>query len=208
MKRLTILTLLIMVTSMTLFGQISGSMHDFTAEITNSGGDLCVFCHTPHSVTKAVLWNKTASVASYTFNEGTNDYDPATSAVGEGSEKCLVCHDGTVAIGTMDNGPGATFTPTYAASGGVNATGFIASGSNFIDTDLSDDHPLGMNYATAQGTAGAGELHSASAAATSLGFASDLTTVECMTCHDPHDKTNGQFLRQPQGDLCVACHNK
>jgi len=31
--------------------------------------------------------------------------------------------------------------------------------------------------------------------------------VECLTCHDPHDNGNGQFLRMPAGDaLCQQCH--
>ncbi|MBN1447336.1 MAG: hypothetical protein JXA28_05345, partial [Bacteroidetes bacterium] len=34
--------------------------------------------------------------------------------------------------------------------------------------------------------------------------------VECSSCHDPHDDTNGNLLRvsNTSSTLCLGCHNK
>lgn len=38
----------------------------------------------------------------------------------------------------------------------------------------------------------------------------DLPRVECASCHDPHNTTNGTFLRRTNAGsgLCLTCHNK
>jgi predicted CXXCH cytochrome family protein len=38
----------------------------------------------------------------------------------------------------------------------------------------------------------------------------DLPRVECASCHDPHNTSNGTFLRRSNAgsNLCLTCHNK
>lgn len=122
---------------------------------TSGGGEICVFCHTPHGADTSAsvpLWNrKLADPATYTtYNSlGTSSLDGATVAVGSVSIACLSCHDGAQAMNTMINQPG---------SGGYNAGGTTEwagtwSGSNtptgiaLIGTDLQNDHPIGIQYA-------------------------------------------------------------
>ena len=129
--------------------------------MTTGTTEICVFCHTPHASNTAVqapLWNKpVAAGTSYTT------YTTATSATIEGSVDmsgvslaCLSCHDGTQAMDTMINKPGSGGYNAAGAdiTGGVwtgarntdgvlgNAGGFIAN----LDTDLSNDHPVGIQY--------------------------------------------------------------
>ncbi|PKO90361.1 MAG: hypothetical protein CVU18_00935 [Betaproteobacteria bacterium HGW-Betaproteobacteria-12] len=122
--------------------------------------EICVFCHTPHASNTNVtapLWNKpVAAGASYTT------YTTATSATIEGSVDmsgislaCLSCHDGTQAMDTMINRPGSGgYNAAGAVTGGtwngarqsngqlINAGEFIAN----LGTDLSNDHPVGIQY--------------------------------------------------------------
>lgn len=120
-------------------------------------GEICVFCHTPHGadISAAVpLWNRVmAQATTYTtYNSlGTSSLDGATAPVGSVSLACLSCHDGAQAMNVMINQPG---------SGGYNSAGAgmagtweggrdkIAGATNiaFIDTNLKNDHPIGIQY--------------------------------------------------------------
>ncbi|MGD8453988.1 MAG: cytochrome c3 family protein [Phycisphaerae bacterium] len=37
-------------------------------------------------------------------------------------------------------------------------------------------------------------------------MAMDHPEAHCLECHDPHDMSHGEFLKQPASDLCVTCH--
>lgn len=147
--------------------QITNSKHNLSSGSTTgsafSGTDqICVFCHTPHGANTAVaapLWNKAAPTSTYqTYSTG-NSYsiDGGVSSVGSVSLACLSCHDGSLAIATMINQPGsggydangAVMAGSWTgATGGVDTTtGKMKTSSvAFLDTDLRNDHPIGIQY--------------------------------------------------------------
>lgn len=203
--------------------QIRNSRHDLSSTSTTAGpkstnvNDVCVFCHTPHSnQATTLLWNRTASTATY------KPYSSATMEQivpqpGGASKNCLSCHDGTVAFNSIYNGPGSGSgtVPTFAGTGKIDTTGFGGMGTN-----LSNDHPVSIVYSTSQAT----DAHlrapslvnnhpSVSYGGVTLplfGTSTADATVECTSCHDPHDNSNGTFLRVANtgSQMCFTCHNK
>lgn len=138
--------------------QVAGSPHDLTAagqaqQTTAVTDSVCVFCHTPHGsdISAPVpLWNKVlGSPASYTQYSTLNipSFESAEAPVGSVSLACLSCHDGTQAMDVVVNLPG---------SNGYNAAGAeidpVAIGSMTgvpvpnLGTDLTNDHPISMQY--------------------------------------------------------------
>jgi len=130
--------------------------------------EICVFCHTPHGAdtgAPAPLWNKRlglngvpAGGGTYTTYASLNtpSLDGTVAAVGSISMACLSCHDGTQAMDNIINAPGSggvvadgggndgrTFTWTGPT---VNAAGRLSSGTGLLGTDLSNDHPIGIQY--------------------------------------------------------------
>lgn len=114
-------------------------------------GEVCVFCHTPHGsdVTAEVpLWNKTlAAPASYTTYDslGTSSLDGATAPVGSVSIACLSCHDGTQAMDSVLNEPGSGAVVASYNSGIWTGNSTLQGIAN-LSTDLTDDHPVGIQY--------------------------------------------------------------
>ncbi|MBS1142890.1 MAG: hypothetical protein H6R14_296 [Proteobacteria bacterium] len=129
--------------------------------MTSGATEICVFCHTPHASNTNVtapLWNKPVQAGSaYTT------YTTATSATIDGSVDmsgislaCLSCHDGTQAMDTMINKPGSggynaagstitggVWTGTRQSSGQMTNAGEFIS---MLGTDLTNDHPVGIQY--------------------------------------------------------------
>jgi predicted CXXCH cytochrome family protein len=189
--------------------KIEGSKHDFSAD-TWSGGKICIACHTPHNAKTAVanspLWNHTLTTATFTVYDdlGTSTTFDATAAQPDGVSKlCLSCHDGTVALEAFGT---ATTGSEYLTS----------TDSAFLDTDLTNDHPVSFVYNSALATTD-GELFDPSVATTSLGgtIADDLlsggSTMECSSCHDVHNaNNNGKLLVMSNAGsaLCLTCHDK
>jgi len=154
--------------------------------------EVCVFCHTPHnSLPTAPLWNHLPSAAAtYT------PYSSSTLAASPGqptgkSRLCLACHDGTVALGALQNPP---------EDNDLAAT--LLTGDAHLGTDLSDDHPISFDFTAAV----PGEL--ADPAAIDLPL--EGTQLQCTSCHDPHEKDLVPFLRKStaNGELCVTCHDR
>jgi predicted CXXCH cytochrome family protein len=173
-----------------------------------SEGSVCVFCHTPHSPRESLqLWNHKPSAATYELYN--SDYlthlnYSTPSQPKQGSKFCLSCHDGTVAIGAVYNNRGVT---NIQIANGVT-TMPNTSASN-LGTSLRDDHPVGYVYDNAHDP----ELVSRNWPwNTTVRLDPDATsgTVECQTCHDPHDDSNTKFLRMSNVNaaLCTFCHNK
>jgi len=143
----------------TAYAQVVGSQHDLTTGGTGQGGtnntdEVCVFCHTPHGSDTAApvpLWNKVLSdPAGYTRYSTLQlvTFDSTEAPVGSVSLACLTCHDGTQAMDVVINLPG---------SGGYSATGqqidpvaigpMVGAPVPMLGTDLTDDHPISMQYA-------------------------------------------------------------
>ncbi|TAN42234.1 MAG: cytochrome C [Nitrospirae bacterium] len=146
------------------------------------------------------------------------------------SRLCLSCHDGTVALGSIHMLRGITATPGTPIIGDVSGTGttggyLTASSSSFLGTNLRDDHPIAIEYdptktkAFGSGTRGI-ELNNTAPSITPSPYTGVKLFkpsggnvkghVECTSCHDPHNDTNGQFLTAGKlnGALCTTCHQK
>lgn len=178
----------------TAYGQstIVGSAHDFSGSF--GSGRICVPCHTPHNAypythtAERALWNHQETTQTFTMyttltgNTGTPD---GTSLL------CLSCHDGITA---MDN-----------YGGNTGGTQQMTPGVNVVGIDLSDDHPIGIAYPSADPNYQASPLNG-------LPLFNDGTDdrVECGTCHDPHGAGNANFLRDitTNSQLCLDCHDK
>ena len=119
-------------------------------------GEICVFCHTPHGADTSAavpLWNRTLSAPStYTTYDslGTSTLDGKILPVGSVSIACLSCHDGTQAMNTVINAPGSGFagdsTWTTGTWSGARQSGGKIIGDALLGTDLTNDHPIGIQY--------------------------------------------------------------
>jgi predicted CXXCH cytochrome family protein len=139
--------------------------------ITSGTTEICVFCHTPHGGdqdTFAPLWNRktsTSGTANYTrFSDlGRLTFDAKEAPIGSVSAACLSCHDGTQAMDAVINSPGintsgsvgGTFSETSntnqmsdmaPADGSWNGIGSGRGDMVYLGTDLSNDHPISMQY--------------------------------------------------------------
>jgi hypothetical protein len=155
------------------FAGIANTRHNLGAtgtglNHTDGTGEICIFCHTPHGGDTAApvpLWNKKlTNPANFTTYDqlGTSTLDAAVGTVGSVSLACLTCHDGTQAIDNIINAPGSGGFDT--TGGGVDGlawtwvtdgtlgtngqfTGGVAAGNIWqIGTDLTNDHPVSMQY--------------------------------------------------------------
>jgi predicted CXXCH cytochrome family protein len=183
------------------YGQITGTLHDFSGQGW-AGGQICLPCHTPHNsdltVPDAPLWNHEVTAATFTvYNSPSLDASPLGQPSGS-SKLCLSCHDGTVALDSF---------------GGLTGTNFIAA-AGLVGTDLSDDHPISFTYDAGLVSADGG-LHPITAS-TSIGgtIESDLLRggqMECSSCHDVHNKYGNSkllMIDNAASALCLTCHNK
>lgn len=170
---------------------------DLYPGVSVPGNQVCLPCHTPHNALLSgddnVLWNHAETTQTFVMYR---------SGIGqpEGPSKlCLSCHDGVTAI---DN---------YGGNGG---TGVIITGSAAFGTDLSNDHPIGVQYPTAQ----TAEYRDPSTFAPGIGGGpgvrlvpiNGVDRVECSSCHNVHNNGLGNFLRVPviESYLCLQCHIK
>ena len=196
---------------------ILNTKHDFSvgsidADIKAVSEDqVCVFCHAPHSTdTIAQLWNKTLTdETNYTLysSERLTGY-PTPSQPKDRSKLCMSCHDGTIAIGSVYNRPGLGQGGTILMADGV--TVMPSSSVGFTGVDLTDDHPIGYSYDTNNDP----ELTIRNWPWKNEGLKVLLDpdasngTVECHTCHNPHDNFYSPFLNEPVTSLCTTCHSK
>jgi len=211
MKRiLFVLSIIVIVSAISMAQSVVGSHHDLSTGgmITDKSTDqdqVCIFCHTPHQkgMTTDPLWNHTLSsqasygvYASSTLNATPTDIGGGSSV----SNLCMSCHDGTVAVNNLGNG-----TATMGSGHELDANGKLVSDAN-LGTDLSNDHPINFTYDAALAAADGG-LKDPS---TLTGVKLFSGTVQCASCHNPHDETYEDFLRTSNSGsaLCLKCHNK
>ena len=173
-----------------VFGGIAGTAHDFSASGW-SQGEICLPCHTPHSsdATIGFLWN-------HAYPDDAAFTKVAGATLEKESLACLGCHDGQTALDSVGGQAGST----------------VMTGDGVIGTDLTDDHPVGVEYGTSTRYAAVGTIWG-SHPGIPVGF-SGLplygadNTIECTTCHTPHSNANDNFLRLSNAGsaLCIACH--
>ena len=179
--------------------------------VANSETQVCVFCHTPHGATSAPdapLWNRALSVQTYIpYTSSSLDAETISGQLQQpaGSSKlCLSCHDGSMAIGTV-NVSGGQQNVSIGMSG-VGAAGEMPAGSGVqtgfsrnLDSDLTNDHPISLTYDTTLVNLD-GELRDP-AVAVEIGLRSpgvrpqfpleptgpaNEQQLQCASCHDPH----------------------
>ncbi len=172
--------------------------------------DICVFCHAPHvpkQFAAEQLWNHRMSSANYTLYS--SDYLTALTYTAPNqpnprSKLCLSCHDGTVALGAVYNNAGAS---SILMANGVTTMPTGAAGN--LGTSLANDHPVGYLFDTGKDP----ELIPRSWPwKTQIKLDPDAVngTVECISCHEPHDNQYGKFLRidNTNAAMCIFCHSK
>ncbi|MFZ5503753.1 MAG: cytochrome c3 family protein [Pseudomonadota bacterium] len=219
-----------------------GNVFDGTSEI-------CVFCHTPHgsnTAAAAPLWNRnlTATSAYTTYSTlGTSTLDGAEVEVGSVSIACLSCHDGTQAFNSVINSPGSgiklgqlgPMTGAWSEFSNFTSASTVEPDKFFwIGTDLTNDHPIGIQYGGGPGTQPNGyrDADFVTAATTVTGNGrtvyfvdvnanttrekTDLPLygrgangaadqyVECASCHDPHTEST-LFLRRGGNQGSITC---
>lgn len=186
---------------------ITDSPHDLRA--ASAGGtqlaaedQICRACHVPHNAAGTdPLWNHDFSAATgFTLYQGL-DLEAAQSEPTGTALMCLSCHDGSVAV---DQYGGITPVPT------------AMPGYADLSRDLSDDHPIGIDYDAAQGTDGQLNVSSGTLGTGQIvdfleGGAGGL--LQCMTCHDVHNsaEVGGTSLLRDTlvgSELCLRCHDK
>lgn len=223
MKRILVVVLVValaMIGATAAMAAVVGSKHDIRAIAGATGtagfatGEVCVYCHTPHSAntdaTVDLLWNKTYITATAGFTPYTSATSSVASAVSTKSpitRLCLSCHDGTFAVYAMGNPPNYGGYVTGNGAGSANiAPGGLIIGNPLLTSDFSNDHPIGFDYATAVSLNPAGSLAPTLPATLPL----QAGLMECSTCHNVHDSGGNAhaFLRIPNtgSALCLTCH--
>jgi len=219
MKKISIIAVLAVFAATSALAAVSvvGSRHDMVASnfATGAGGstEVCIFCHTPHgaqtSVTQAPLWNNTAAASvGALYNSTTMNFTATVEQVNATDARlCLACHDG--GVGMPVNQPNSGDMEITAAS-------LSMSSNALLSTDLSNDHPIGMDLGlTPEGTDPGIRPLATIIGATGFNenpFYGAANTMWCSTCHDVHDgdPLTAPFLRMSNAGsaMCKACHIK
>ncbi len=134
---------------------------------SNNTAEICVFCHTPHGGdnTAAVpIWNRKLGIGGDNTNLqykrysslGTTTFDASEAPIGSVTIACLSCHDGTQAIDNIMNLPGSGgYNSTTGArignfvGGDTDGNGKLGDPAKIVQnltTDLSNDHPVSMQF--------------------------------------------------------------
>jgi hypothetical protein len=178
----------------------------------SSESQICAFCHTPHKGTqqgRAPIWNRKLSGATYTPYTSSSIDAIDLGQPNTKSKLCLSCHDGTLAIGSvnvLNRVENVTVDMQGTDSDGSMAAG-LGERTGFtrrLGTDLTNDHPISFTYDSAQAFRD-GELRDP-AAQTVVGerrrgghkptLPLEDNQVECITCHDPHVRgTSGENIK-------------
>ena len=190
-------------------GDITGSAHDFSSA-GFADGQICLPCHTPHNsntdVERAPLWNHALTTSTFDMHSGPGY--ATEDALDGGSILCMSCHDGTV---SLDAFGGTTGTP-----------GLTIIGDENLGTDLTNDHPVGVDAiyrnfpwmndpANWEGRAAGNPRKFTLKPMTVAGVEEQV--VGCSTCHEPHngeDTSTDHLLQLPLAgsQLCLQCHLK
>ncbi len=157
---------------------------------------VCIFCHATHgSENQTALWNRYDSPVIYTLY-GSPTMVSKTRQPGLNSRLCLSCHDGTVALGLVRSRENPIAFP-------VGLDKIPPEHPGNLSGSLADDHPITLDFNT-------GHFEAYSCSGCHEFSSINNHSLECSSCHDPHDNTYGKFLVADPiyGGLCLRCHSK
>lgn len=194
-----------MLLGMSAMAQMNDGPHDMGALAGAPNTQICIYCHTPHNaITDVPLWNRNnPATGSYTMYDSSTLESSAAAAPGGISLLCMSCHDDTIALDAYG---------THAATMGT-ISAEISGTTADLGQDLTNDHPISFTY---DGTLATNDGELVTPAGGTVGtnslqlFGTSSDQMECATCHDPHDNTNGNFLviANTNSALCLNCHQK
>ena len=219
-RQLAVMAMMMVIFAGAAHAGVATTKHNFSSPAASPNAffygtqQVCVFCHAVHNADPAFdpLWNhETDGATAYTmYTSDTMDMVQSASPH-EGSLVCLSCHDGTIAVNSLNNVPGPEGAGLYGSPGGLglDGSGRIATSSHaFVGTDLRDDHPVGILYDTNQDS----DFHVKTGSSSSYPdrLLDQGLYVECNSCHNPHDNTFTNFLTESNASsaLCFRCHIK
>ena len=186
---------------------LAGTTHDV-------GGNGCKSCHAPHNGSSAnggsqgtgliLQWARAFPASANTFGV----YDSATMAnkavelggsalttstdVRMYSLLCLSCHDGVT----------SSFSPSMKTANQVGSKAAFGAGA-YESLGLTNDHPVNLNYDPSKNSS----LQPLATVAAKLPLYGGSNTMQCATCHDPHNNVNTNYLRQANNTAhCTTCH--
>lgn len=170
------------------YSGIIGSKHDLSA---GTNADPCAFCHTPDGNGNSPAWIKASenpgAVRTYAGKTMGTVYADTPNSI---SLLCLSCHDDTHGSGVAPNfGDGAP------------------RGRGDYVIDPNKNHPVSMPYPS---LSRAGYFVPPDPGSGWQEVKLFNGSVECASCHDPHNPANGNFLRKANkgSALCYTCHDK
>ncbi len=186
---------------------LAGTTHDI-------GKVGCKGCHAPHSGALSnggpessgliLLWSRSFPAASETFGV----YDSATmknkasemggTTLSSSSDNrmysllCLSCHDGVT----------STFSPAMLNVNKVGSKTAFGTGA-YESLGLTNDHPVNLSYNPTLNTS----LQPIATVTATFPLYGSSNTMQCATCHEPHNNVNTNYLRQPNNTAqCTTCH--
>jgi predicted CXXCH cytochrome family protein len=158
-------------------GAITSGPHDLRSRL---GIDqICVPCHEPHNAREGdsgPIWNH--AVTDETFMRNGEEVTISLK-----SKRCLGCHDGVTALGSY--GPFAGDDPI--------------TGGAAIGTELTDDHPISVDYPV-----GGHGMNDPTLPAVAKLIVDGK--VECGSCHSTHSAS--LKVTMVGSALCLTCHAK
>jgi len=194
---------------------------------------ICIFCHTPHNASPVYpLWNhELSAVVNYTnyWSHTLKSYASEEEAppIDGFSKLCLSCHDGTVAIGSINAGrkletEGSIRMITIPNV--VEAGKLMPGAKGYIGTDLSRhprQHPLGHPISIVFDPSLMIRRNAEEDLMKLRWPINDKDVklyptqggygVQCTSCHDPHGGKGGPdappfWLKTTHDEVCIVCH--
>jgi predicted CXXCH cytochrome family protein len=202
---------LMTVLSGTLMAQFTGDVigvHDLgpgsKSPITGARPDFCMYCHEPHFGIggKVPLWNQKLTTQTYSVYTSSTEKNRGTQPLlGEDSNLCLSCHDGTVAPGTT------------VVFGQVTMTGSMYP-SDIFGSNMQPSHPFSLVLPLKDNVDLIASLAAHGKTGDPLGTIRLINgNIECTSCHNAHvqakDLISQNFLVRDSssGQMCLACHD-
>jgi len=172
------------------------------SSVTGARTDACSYCHAPHSGMNVGQWNQKLTTQGYTTYTSTSEANKGVQPVlGSVSNKCLSCHDGTVAVGST------------VAYGQVSTQGSMNPAAVF-GSKMQSQHPFSLITPLTDNIHLAATLKSNGTTIDPTGTVKLIKgSVECTSCHNPHiqakDQVSQNFLVKDSssGQLCLSCHD-